>query len=249
MFTGIVEIMGRVSEVAQMDTTASGGSGFSITIADCAVVLTDVHLGDSIAVNGTCLTVTEFDSSRSWFKVNVAPESLRKTNLGQLQVGSKVNLERAMSATTRFGGHFVQGHVDTVVTIHQVTPDPPNSVIYTFKVASPAAGSDADFLTYIIPKGYVTLDGTSLTVIDVDLDARTFTVMLIPHTLKHVIMPLKAVGDQVNLEVDQIGKYVENIVERVLSRPGSTAFAGIEALVERVVERKLGSAGQQPARQ
>lgn len=108
MFTGIVETMGRVSAVEPLDATESGGNGFTITIENAKVVLTDVNMGDSIAVNGVCLTVTEFNTERTMFKIGVAPETLRKTNLGEFKVGQQVNLERAMSATTRFGGHFVQ---------------------------------------------------------------------------------------------------------------------------------------------
>ncbi|KAI9105741.1 hypothetical protein DFS34DRAFT_26091 [Phlyctochytrium arcticum] len=227
MFTGIVETMGTVKSAVPMDSSESGGGGCSIVIGDASIVLTDVHIGDSIAVSGVCLTVTEFDDARSWFKVGIAPETLRKTNLGELKEGMKVNLERAMSASTRFGGHFVQGHVDTTVIVKSITPDPPNSLIIRFQVPSPVDGHDTDYLRYIVPKGYVTLEGTSLTVIDVDVKERTFTVMLIPHTQQHVTLPTKKVGQKVNLEVDQIGKYVENVAVSVLSGHGN----GNDALV------------------
>lgn len=147
---------------------------------------------------GTCLTVTEFD--KETFKVGVAPESLRRTNLGELKVGSKVNLERAMDAQKRFGGHIVQGHVDCTVTITSITPEG-NSLWFKFHVP------DRQLMRYIIPKGFIALDGTSLTVCDVDDDAQTFTIMMIAHTQQHVIMPLKKVGDHVNLEVDMMAKY------------------------------------------
>ncbi|KAI8917466.1 riboflavin synthase [Entophlyctis helioformis] len=236
MFTGIVEVMGLVAAVVPNDATASGGNGFSLTVANASIVLSDVHIGDSISVNGVCLTVTEFDDARTQFKVGIAPETLRKTNLGELKVGDKVNLERAMSGSTRFGGHFVQGHVDTTVTIASVTPDPPNSLIFQFTVPPPSADTgNQDFLQYIVPKGYITLDGTSLTVIDVDWTARTFSVMLIPHTQASVVMPTKAVGAQVNLEVDQMGKYVENMVRSMLS----SEHSAITPLIERAIANQL----------
>ncbi|KAI7689513.1 hypothetical protein KC353_g19571, partial [Hortaea werneckii] len=115
MFTGIVESIGIVSRLVQHDESSSGGGGTSLTISNCADVLVDATLGDSISINGTCLTVTEF--SKDEFKVGVSPETLRRTNLGSLKEGSGVNLERAVSASTRMGGHFVQGHVDTIAVI------------------------------------------------------------------------------------------------------------------------------------
>ncbi|RKO92169.1 hypothetical protein BDK51DRAFT_17640, partial [Blyttiomyces helicus] len=187
---------------------------------------------------GTCLTVTEFDEARTTFKIGVSPETLRKTSLGDLKEGEKVNLERAMSASTRFGGHFVQGHVDTTVTIHTITPDPPNSLILHFYLAPPTADSPTDFLQYIIPKGYVTLDGTSLTVINVDQSARTFSVMLIAYTQERVVVARKVVGDRVNLEVDQVGKYVENVVRGMLES-GGKGDSVVETIVKRVVDERL----------
>nr|KAJ3409842.1 Riboflavin synthase alpha chain [Polyrhizophydium stewartii] len=236
MFTGIIETMGTVSAVVPNDTTETGGNGYSMTIADASIVLPDVHIGDSITVNGVCLTVTEFDDSRTWFKVGIAPETLRKTNLGDLQVGHKVNLERSMSASTRFGGHFVQGHVDTTVTVVAVLPDPPNSMIVRMRVPEPHADTgNAEFLQYIVPKGYITLDGTSLTVIDVDWDSREFSVMLIAHTQKSVVLALKKAGDRVNLEVDQVGKYVESMVRGMLLHE----HGPLAPLIERAVAKHL----------
>ncbi|KAJ3024115.1 Riboflavin synthase alpha chain [Thoreauomyces humboldtii] len=243
MFTGIVETMGTVASVEPLDTSLSGGGGFSIAVKDASVVLSDVHLGDSIAVNGVCLTVTEFDDLRSWFKVGLAPETLRKTSLGALQIGEKVNLERAMSASTRFGGHFVQGHVDTTVAIHSITPDPPNSLLLRFHVSLPSTSASSsaptsDFLRYVIPKGYVTLDGTSLTVVDVDSASRTFSVMLIAYTQQHVVLPLKAVGAKVNLEVDQIGKYVEKVAVAMLAGEGGGQSV-IATMIKRMVDERV----------
>ncbi|KAJ3050128.1 Riboflavin synthase alpha chain [Rhizophlyctis rosea] len=244
MFTGIVEHMGTVSSIVPLDTSASGGGGFSITVADAAPVLVDVNLGDSISVNGVCLTVTEFDDARTWFKIGVSPETLRKTNLGDLKNTDKVNLERAMNASTRFGGHMVQGHVDTTVTIHSITPDPPNSYIFTFKVDSPTDASSADLFSYIIPKGYTCLDGTSLTITKVDRVHRTFSIMLIAYTQEKVVMMSRKVGDRVNLEVDQLGKYVESVVESVLEREDQGQEGGvIGRLVRRIVDERLREAG------
>jgi riboflavin synthase len=236
MFTGIVEIMGRVQAIEPMDNTATGGGGFSIIVGECKEILDDCHLGDSIAVNGVCLTVTEFSHTDGWFKIGVAPETLRKTNLGDFVVGQQVNLERAMGGSTRFGGHFVQGHVDTTVTIREIRKDPPNSLIFRFGVEKPE-GTQSDFLAYIVPKGYVALDGTSLTVIDVDWSSRTFSVMLIAYTQTKVILPQKKEGDKVNLEVDQVGKYVENMVRGMLISENGPIVPMIENIVKKVMNK------------
>ena len=148
-----------MSKLEQLDTSAGGGGGTSLTISGAEAILDDCHEGDSIAVNGTCLTVTVFD--KSTFKVGVAPETLRRTNLGSLKEGGKVNLERAVSAHTRMGGHFVQGHVDTVAEILSVTPDG-NALTFRFRPRDPS------LLRYVVEKGYITIDGASLTVTKVD---------------------------------------------------------------------------------
>lgn len=117
MFTGLIETIGTVAGYVGQDNSSSGGNGVSITITDCSPILEDVHLGDSISTNGVCLTVTDFDAAKTLFKVGVAPETLRKTNLGSLSKGSKVNLERAVTSDVRLGGHVVQGHVDTIAKV------------------------------------------------------------------------------------------------------------------------------------
>ncbi|KAI9033949.1 alpha subunit of riboflavin synthase [Phycomyces nitens] len=223
MFTGLVERIGTVTSVIEKDSTTSGGNGWTVTVGDCAEILVDCHLGDSIAINGTCLTVTEFDTDS--FKVGIAPESLRCTNLGALKVGSKVNLERAMDSKKRFGGHMVQGHVDTTVKIVSITPEG-NSLWFKFQVPL----DHKDTMRYIIPKGFITLDGTSLTVCDVDDTERTFTIMMIAHTQLHVIMPLKKVGDEVNVEVDMLAKYALKSLEGAIK-----SSEGLEALVKRAI--------------
>ncbi|KAK1042855.1 Riboflavin synthase alpha chain, partial [Friedmanniomyces endolithicus] len=159
MFTGIVETIGTVSQLIQHDDSSSGGSGTSLTISSCASILTDAHLGDSISINGTCLTVTEF--SKDDFKVGVSTETLRRTNLGSLKEGSGVNLERAVSASTRMGGHFVQGHVDTIAVVAETREDG-NAITFRLRPR------EKSVLRYIVEKGYVTLDGASLTVTAVD---------------------------------------------------------------------------------
>ncbi|KAK4509442.1 TSPc domain-containing protein [Mucor velutinosus] len=224
MFTGLVEIMGTVSNIQEQDNSESGGNGWTITVSDAADILTDCHLGDSIAINGTCLTATEFDSDS--FKVGVAPETLRCTNLGDLKVGDKVNLERAMDSNKRFGGHMVQGHVDNTVKIISIKPEG-NSIWYTFQMEQ----VDKDKMRYVIPKGFICLDGTSLTVCDVDDDERTFSIMMIAHTQAHVIMTSKKVGDRVNVEVDMLAKYALKSLEDAIKNN-----QGIEALVKRVLK-------------
>ncbi|KAI8085491.1 alpha subunit of riboflavin synthase, partial [Thamnidium elegans] len=224
MFTGLVEIMGTISSIKEQDNSESGGNGWTITVSDAAEILTDCHLGDSIAINGTCLTATEFDKDS--FKVGVAPETLRCTNLGDLKVGDKVNLERAMDSNKRFGGHMVQGHVDNTVKIISIKPEG-NSIWYTLQMEE----EDRDKMRYVIPKGFICLDGTSLTVCDVNDDERTFSIMMIAHTQAHVIMPLKKVGDRVNVEVDMLAKYALKSLEDAIKNN-----QGIEALVKRVLK-------------
>lgn len=217
-----------MSALVPLDDSQTGGGGTSLTISDAAEILTDVHLGDSISVNGTCLTVTEFTSDT--FKVGVAPETLRRTNLGELKTGSPVNLERAVAGDVRFGGHFVQGHVDTVASIVSKTPDG-NALTIRFLPRDP------DVLTYIVEKGYITLDGASLTITAVNDDEKWFEVMLVAYTQEKIIIPKKNVGDTVNLEVDMAGKYVEKQVKAQLEK--GIAGMGLEKLVESIVKRTL----------
>ncbi|KAF9567443.1 Riboflavin synthase alpha chain [Mortierella alpina] len=233
MFTGIVEILGKIIDIAPLDSSESGGQGFSITVGNAAEILTDCHLGDSIAVNGTCLTVTQFDASS--FKVGVAPETLRKTNLGSLKVGDAVNLERAMNAHTRFGGHMVQGHVDTTVSILSRTDDG-NAITFVFQVPE----EYKELMNYIVPKGFICLDGTSLTVIDVDDVKRTFSIMMIAYTQTRVVMPTKALGDQINVEVDMMGKYASKGVEAMIKRflDGEEGEGMVAKVLDRVLAKR-----------
>ncbi|KAJ2611000.1 Riboflavin synthase alpha chain [Coemansia sp. RSA 1365] len=229
MFTGIIECMGRVVEFTRLDTTEAGGNGASLAISGARTILDDCHLGDSIAINGTCLTVTEF--TEDTFKVGLAPETLNRTNLGQLQTGDPVNLERALAAGHRFGGHFVQGHIDTTAEIIEITPEA-NSIWYKLRL------SDSGLLRSIIPKGFIAVDGTSLTVCDVNDDERWFTIMMIAYTQTHVVMPTKSVGSLVNIEVDMLGKYVEKVTTSILRGTSSSEGSGTSE-IERVIRRVL----------
>ncbi|KAL5581785.1 hypothetical protein UlMin_014227 [Ulmus minor] len=198
LFTGIVEEMG---EIKQLGTAEHGG--FDLKIG-AKTVLEGVHLGDSIAVNGTCLTVTQFDTQVSEFTVGLAPETLRKTSLSELSPGSLVNLERAVQPTSRMGGHFVQGHVDGTGEI--VSMEPEGDSLWVKVKAS------KELLKYIVPKGFITVDGTSLTVVDVFDEEGCFNFMLVAYTQQKVVIALKKVGQKVNLEVDILGKYVERLL-------------------------------------
>lgn len=175
--------------------------------------------------------MTEFEKSS--FKVGVSPETLRRTNLGSLKKGSGVNLERAVSASTRMGGHFVQGHVDTIASILSATPD---GNALTFRLQP----RDKSVLRYIVEKGYVTLDGASLTVTQVkDGEDGWWEVMLIAYTQEKVVMAKKRAGDDVNVEVDMVGKYVEKSVAGYFEGRGGGDIAILEKMVARLVDEKL----------
>jgi riboflavin synthase len=198
LFTGLVEEMGTVKQIG-----LSSNGGFDLKV-DAKTVLDGVSLGDSIAVNGTCLTVTEFDAETSDFTVGLAPETLRKTSLSELEPGSPVNLERSVTPVSRMGGHFVQGHVDGTGEIVSMIPEG-DSLWVKVRV-------EKKLLKYIVPKGYIAVDGTSLTVVDVFDDEGCFNFMLVAYTQSKIVVPLKKVGQKVNLEVDILGKYVERLL-------------------------------------
>ncbi len=197
MFSGIIEETGRV-EALEASSDPEGGTTLTIRGPH---VLGDTRLGDSIAVNGVCLTVTSRDEDR--FTVGLAPETLKKTNLGSLSPGDGVNLERALGVSGRFDGHMVQGHVETTARIAARTEDG-DSLRIRFAI-DPAYGR------YIVPKGYVAVDGISLTVIDAD-GSTHFSVMLIAWTQDHVTLSRKQVDDAVNVETDIVGRYVEHFM-------------------------------------
>jgi riboflavin synthase len=176
------------------------GQAMILTI-EARTILEDVKLGDSISVNGVCLTVIESD--RDSFTVDVMPETFRKTTLGNLQSGSRVNLERAMPANGRFGGHIVQGHVDTTGRIVARQREE-NAVVFHVEPHS------SEMMKYMLPHGSITIDGISLTLVSVTDDS--FTVSIIPHTLAQTILEDKNPGDTVNLECDILGKYMERLL-------------------------------------
>ncbi|KAL8387813.1 hypothetical protein RB595_009657 [Gaeumannomyces hyphopodioides] len=231
MFTGIVEEIGVVAELNPHDAT--GGTSLTISLPAGSSLLSDCHDGDSIAVNGVCLTVTSFMPAR--FSVGVAPETLRVTDLGGLAAGSRVNLERAVRADTRMGGHFVQGHVDAVATIADMRADG-NAV--TMRLA-PRGGDPAAVMKYVVRKGYVALDGTSLTVTQVNDAEGWWEVMLIVYTQERVVLAQKKVGDSVNVEVDVLAKYAEKSMAGYISSLG--AGQNLEKIVEGIVARGLGA--------
>lgn len=193
MFTGLVEEMGEVLR------TGPDGEGFAMEIA-ARTVLDDVRFGASIAVEGVCLSVTAFSDDR--FSVGLAPETLLRTTLGDLKASDRVNLERSVLPTTRLGGHYVQGHVDGVGEIQTIERDA-DALLIT--IAAPQA-----VCRYIVSKGYIAVDGTSLTVIDAGQDY--FTLTLISHTQDLVTLARKVPGDRVNLETDIMAKYAEKIL-------------------------------------
>src|SRR5262245_34647287 len=196
MFTGIVE------EVGVMESLSEIAGGWSLTVK-ARTVLEGAGLGDSIAVNGACLTVTALTGDR--FTVGLSPETLRRTNLGALRPGDGVNLERSLTMNGRVGGHFVQGHVDGTGEVRAFRPEGDSLWV--------TVGAAPDLLRYIVPKGYIAVDGVSLTVVDVFPDA--FTFMLVAYTQQHITLPRKPAPSRVNLEVDILGKYVEKFVGEV----------------------------------
>jgi riboflavin synthase len=194
MFGGIVESLGIVSLIkispSHLDITITPQLNFS-----------DIALGDSIAVNGVCLTVTAF--TENTFTAMVVPETMRLTNLNDLVVGSKVNLERALPVNGRIGGHYVQGHVDSYSTIIDLQPDGANALLV--KIATPPT-----LAKYLINKGYIAIDGMSITIIEAT--SVWFTVTFIPHTRAVTVASQYQQGTKVNLEVDILGKYLEKLL-------------------------------------
>jgi riboflavin synthase len=207
----------------------------TISIPSGSTLLKDCQDGDSIAVNGCCLTVTSFTPTS--FQIGVAPETLRITNLGTLDTSSRVNLERAVRADTRMGGHFVQGHVDTTAEIIKISPDG-EALTFRFRPKR------ADMLRYIVYKGFIAIDGTSLTITNVNDAEGWFEIMLISYSQEKVIMAQKKAGDTVNIEVDMMAKYAEKSLGAMLGGTDGGAAASIpllEKMVERIVAQALGA--------
>jgi riboflavin synthase len=201
MFTGIVEEMGTVAA----NEPAPEGARL---VFQAQVVIGETAIGDSISVNGCCLTVV--DTGRGWWAADAVQETLARTNLGSLQPGDRVNLERSVSVGSRLGGHLVQGHVDGVGHVTRAAPD--------LEVGAPES-----VLRYLVEKGSITVDGVSLTVVAVGGSA--FTVAVIPHTRAVTTLGLKQADDPVNLEVDVIAKYAERLLQGGTETPYSTLGA------------------------
>lgn len=194
MFTGIIEEVGTVVSVKR-------GGQSSVIKVRASKILEDLHIGDSIAVNGVCLTAVTFDGQG--FTADVMNETFERSTLKMIRSGDPVNLERAMSAGGRFGGHMVAGHVDGTGTIMSIKQDA-NAVWFTVE-------APPEIMRYCIKKGSVAMDGISLTI--ADIGTSWFQVSVIPHTLKQTVLGSKKQGDPVNLENDMIGKYVEKLLE------------------------------------
>jgi riboflavin synthase len=204
MFTGIIQSVGRLVRLEPR------GGDMRLVVDTAGLDLTDVQLGDSIAVSGVCLTAVTLDAHG--FGADVSNETLSLTTLGQLQAGDPVNLEKALRLADRLGGHLVSGHVDGLGKVVSITPDG-RSQRWTFEVPTAIA-------RYIAAKGSVCIDGTSLTVNEVS--GARFGVNLIPHTVEHTAFHAHRVGDAVNIEVDVIARYVERLIG------GGQASSGID---------------------
>ena len=194
MFTGIIEEVGKIKNI-------QGGTNYKLTIG-ASTILEDIHLGDSIAVNGICLTAISWDNGS--FTVDVMRETLERTSLHKLRAGSFVNLERALAANGRFGGHIVSGHIDGTGEIINIRRD---AIAVWYKIKT-----SEKIMEFIIEKGSIAIDGISLTVAKVDRSA--FYVSVIPHTLENTILLRKKAGDIVNLENDIVGKYIKSFTDK-----------------------------------
>lgn len=211
MFTGLVEELGKVKAIAR------GPRSVRLTVT-AQKVLSDVKLGDSIAVSGTCLTVVDYGDN--WFTADVMPETVERTVLAKFKIGDVVNLERTLAVGDRFGGHIVSGHIDGVGLIRNIQKDD-NAVVVQIE-----AGQEV--MRYIIKKGSIAIDGISLTVVDYGED--WFTVSLIPHTASVTTLGIKSIGSMVNLETDVIGKYVEKLLNLATATPQKTSKISTEFL-------------------
>lgn len=197
MFTGIIEEIGIVISLQDRELAIRASQA-----------LQETKLGDSIAVNGACLTVTRLEAHH--FSVEIAPETLRRTNLEMLHSGDRVNLERPLALGRRLGGHLVQGHVDATGKIVSIVPEGKALIV---RYAAPP-----EIMRYVVEKGFIAVDGASLTV--VHCDSTSFTISLVPYTQQHTTLASKRPGDLVNLEVDIIAKYAERLLDK--SKPGVT---------------------------
>ena len=194
MFTGLVEVLGRVNRIED-----DGHGGKVVTVVEASLA-PQLVIGESVAINGACLTVVSIDAPS--FRFQMGPETLLKTCLGELDIGDEVNLERSLRIGDRLGGHFVQGHVDAVGRIDERCQQ---GEWETVRFDCPA-----ELTRLMVPKGSISVDGISLTLVEVG--PAFFTVMLIPHTLAHTTLGLKKEGDLVNLETDMLAKHVQKLL-------------------------------------
>ena len=216
MFTGIIEAIGTIQAIN------INGEGARLVIATGSLDMSDVQLGDSIATNGICLTVVAFDANS--FSVDVSNETLKRTGFVNYRVGQQVNLEKAMLASTRFGGHIVSGHVDGVATIASITNNG-NSIEYWLSMPEELAH-------YIAEKGSITIDGISLTVNALSEDK--FRLTIVPHTSEQTIMSGYQVGTQVNVEVDLVARYLERLLTKDNNKTTELPLSNVtEALLKK----------------
>ena len=213
MFTGLVAELGTVQRLARQ------GNSYHLTVG-AKKVLENLKIGDSVAVNGACLTVVRMDDSG--FTADVMPETVRLTNIGSLQPGSRVNLERTLRLCDGLDGHIVSGHVEGLGTVSEQRPE---GIAVVVTISTPP-----ELLKYIIKKGSIAIDGISLTVTEVT--DTSFSVSLIPHTAKETTLGLKKVGDSVNLETDILGKYVERMLTWHQKQEGKTDTLDMNMLLE-----------------
>ena len=204
MFTGIIEDIGHIRSAGPLELVVSAGR-----------TLQDTRPGDSVAVNGVCLTVT--DIREGTFSFEIMPETVRRTNLGALRPGDRVNLERALLVGNRLGGHLVQGHVDSTARIISMVPEGDESIM--------RAADSPEITGYVVEKGFIAIDGISLTIVACGRDS--FRVSLVGYTRQHTTLGLKRPGDPVNLEVDILAKYVAK-----LAAPGKVGEMTLEYLAE-----------------
>jgi len=206
MFTGIVEELGQIKEIEHRS------SGMRFTIS-APLVTDDLNIGDSISINGVCLTVIK--KKEKIFSLDLVPETLEISNLGEIIIGDYVNLERAMKASDRLGGHILQGHVETLGVILDKQQQEDNAVL--------SVGLDPEWMRYCIPKGSIALDGISLTI--ASIEANMIEIALIPRTLENTTLGLKSKSDTLNIETDIIGKYVDRLLS--FNEDGSELDMGI----------------------
>jgi len=223
MFTGIIE---EVGEIAELHRGSEPSGGARIVIRHSPAI-SGLEEGESVAVNGVCLTAREITSRT--FSADLAPETLRRSSLGALRAGSHVNLERAMTPTSRFGGHIVQGHVDGVGKLIALDPLPDGNYWLTVEIPG-------ELERYVVWKGSICLNGTSLTV--ASLEGNRVSVAIIPHTYEKTVLRDLAPGDPINIECDVLAKYVEKLLEKIeipsaaLRRTKATSSLKLERLIE-----------------